>query len=108
MLIKASVLPTAVPLEVFASRSKPGLDLGAGPEPGALRWRCAPATTVCLVPLSGTYSSRSGPRSIPGTGTVALVAQANGREWLGIELNPDYCPWRPTVSDSMGERTPDE
>lgn len=25
-----------------------------------------------------------------GTGTVALMAQRNGRDWLGIELNPDY------------------
>lgn len=25
-----------------------------------------------------------------GTGTVAQVAEANGRDWLGIELNPDY------------------
>jgi DNA modification methylase len=25
-----------------------------------------------------------------GTGTVALMAQRHGRDWLGIELNPDY------------------
>jgi DNA modification methylase len=25
-----------------------------------------------------------------GAGTVALVAQAHGRRWLGIDLNPDY------------------
>jgi DNA modification methylase len=27
-----------------------------------------------------------------GTGTVAVVAQAHKRDWLGIELNPDYKP----------------
>ncbi|MDO8213478.1 site-specific DNA-methyltransferase [Conexibacter sp. CPCC 206217] len=27
-----------------------------------------------------------------GTGTVALVAREHGRDWLGIELNPDYVP----------------
>lgn len=27
-----------------------------------------------------------------GTGTVALVAQQHGRDWLGIELNPEYLP----------------
>lgn len=27
-----------------------------------------------------------------GTGTVALVARQYGRDWLGIELNPDYLP----------------
>lgn len=27
-----------------------------------------------------------------GTGTVALVAQRHQRDWLGIELNPDYLP----------------
>lgn len=27
-----------------------------------------------------------------GTGTVALVAQEYGRDWLGIELNPEYLP----------------
>lgn len=25
-----------------------------------------------------------------GSGTTALVAASLGREWLGIELNPDY------------------
>jgi len=25
-----------------------------------------------------------------GTGTVGLVARAQGRDWLGIELNPSY------------------
>jgi DNA modification methylase len=25
-----------------------------------------------------------------GSGTTALAAQALGRDWLGIELNPDY------------------
>lgn len=25
-----------------------------------------------------------------GTGTVAVVAEAHGRDWLGIELNPEY------------------
>jgi tRNA G10 N-methylase Trm11 len=25
-----------------------------------------------------------------GTGTVALMAQRHGRDWLGIELNPEY------------------
>ena len=25
-----------------------------------------------------------------GVGTVALVAEAQGRDWLGIELHPDY------------------
>jgi site-specific DNA-methyltransferase (adenine-specific) len=27
-----------------------------------------------------------------GTGTVAQVAREHGRDWLGIELNPDYLP----------------
>jgi DNA modification methylase len=27
-----------------------------------------------------------------GTGTVALVAEEYQRDWLGIELNPDYLP----------------
>ena len=27
-----------------------------------------------------------------GTGTVALMARAHKRDWLGIELNPDYLP----------------
>jgi site-specific DNA-methyltransferase (adenine-specific) len=27
-----------------------------------------------------------------GTGTVALMAQQHERDWLGIELNPDYLP----------------
>ena len=27
-----------------------------------------------------------------GTGTVALMAQKYQRDWLGIELNPDYLP----------------
>jgi DNA modification methylase len=27
-----------------------------------------------------------------GTGTVASVAREHGRDWLGIELNPDYIP----------------
>lgn len=26
-----------------------------------------------------------------GSGTVGKVAQALGRDWIGIELNPDYC-----------------
>jgi DNA modification methylase len=25
-----------------------------------------------------------------GSGTVALVAREHGRDWLGIELNPEY------------------
>jgi site-specific DNA-methyltransferase (adenine-specific) len=25
-----------------------------------------------------------------GSGTVALVARQHGRDWLGIELNPEY------------------
>jgi DNA modification methylase len=25
-----------------------------------------------------------------GTGTVGLVAQELGRDWIGIELNPEY------------------
>jgi DNA modification methylase len=25
-----------------------------------------------------------------GTGTVGLVAQQLGRDWVGIELNPEY------------------
>jgi DNA modification methylase len=25
-----------------------------------------------------------------GAGTVAVVAEQNGRDWLGIELNPKY------------------
>jgi len=27
-----------------------------------------------------------------GTGTTAVVAIENGRDWLGIELNPEYIP----------------
>lgn len=27
-----------------------------------------------------------------GTGTVAAVAREHGRDWLGVELNPDYLP----------------
>ena len=25
-----------------------------------------------------------------GAGTVGVVAEQNGRDWLGIELNPEY------------------
>jgi len=25
-----------------------------------------------------------------GSGTVAVVAEQHGRDWLGIELNPDF------------------
>jgi site-specific DNA-methyltransferase (adenine-specific) len=25
-----------------------------------------------------------------GSGTVAIAAETHGRDWLGIELNPDY------------------
>lgn len=34
-----------------------------------------------------------------GTGTVALMAQKYRRDWLGIELNPDYLP---LASDRLG------
>lgn len=47
-----------------------------------------------FVPCDCTAATRAGLVLDPffGTGTVAQVAQRHGRDWLGIELNPDYLP----------------
>ena len=28
-----------------------------------------------------------------GAGTIAVVAKSLGRNFIGIELNPEYCKW---------------
>jgi len=45
-----------------------------------------------LVPCGCSAPTRPGVVLDPffGSGTVGLVAEAHGRDWLGIELNPDY------------------
>ncbi|HXZ71578.1 MAG TPA: DNA methyltransferase, partial [Streptosporangiaceae bacterium] len=45
-----------------------------------------------LVPCPCGVATRPGLALDPffGTGTVAEVAQRHGRDWLGIELNPEY------------------
>lgn len=45
-----------------------------------------------LVPCGCQAATRSGLVFDPffGVGTVAIVAEANCRDWLGIELNPEY------------------
>lgn len=42
-----------------------------------------------------------------GTGTVGVVAEQHGRDWLGIELNPSYCDlaWRRIRSLPLGSAT---
>jgi DNA modification methylase len=37
-----------------------------------------------------------------GTGTTGVVAQRNGRDWLGIELSPEYAElaWRRLDQDA--------
>jgi DNA modification methylase len=55
------------------------------------RWRTAHRVGP-LVPCGCDAPTRPGVVLDPffGTGTVGLVARQHGRDWLGIELNPDY------------------
>jgi DNA modification methylase len=40
-----------------------------------------------------------------GAGTVAVVAEAHGRDWLGVELNPDYAALaKQRIEDARRER----
>ena len=55
------------------------------------RWRTV-RTVGALVPCGCQASTLPGVVLDPfcGTGTVGAVASGLGRDWIGIELNPDY------------------
>lgn len=58
----------------------------------SVRFGSGQAQPRALVPCGCEAATRPGLVLDPfmGSGTVALVARKYGRDWLGIELNPDY------------------
>lgn len=66
-------------------------------------------------PLQGGCTCNAPPRSgivldpFMGAGTVALAAEQHGRDWLGIELNPDYAALaKQRLTDSRTRHQPKE
>jgi DNA modification methylase len=78
-LVRRPILATC-PALVCSERGKPwgpAISRAGGPTGPACRFAASPRPGVVLDPFFGT-------------GTVGLVARELGRDWLGIELKPEY------------------
>ncbi|UJH70453.1 site-specific DNA-methyltransferase [Ornithinimicrobium sp. INDO-MA30-4] len=51
---------------------------------------CNPSAYPTVLRLRRRVRAGASARSLLGAGTTALAAERQGKDWLGIELNPDY------------------
>lgn len=58
--------------------------------------------------LSGTHEGDVVLDPFSGSGTTAVVAQKNGRRWIGIDANKDYCELARARIETEGESLKDE
>ena len=95
------------PIRPAAPRRSASVAANPGSEP-SIRCGSRPASLKprSLVPCDCGAATRPGVVLDPfmGSGTVALIARSMGRDWLGIELNPEYVRLTESELERIHER----